>query len=85
MRVKHAPIVEVEKLMLAASFDARDPRARHRSELRRCESTLQRRMKQLHTRDRSSLRTGAKELQGSFDFGKFRHGSGLVALTRLWG
>jgi hypothetical protein len=78
MRMKHAAVVEVKQLMLAAALDARDPCADERAELRGLQAAPQRGMQHAHAEDGATARAAAEHLQGSFYFRELGHSSGTV-------
>lgn len=71
--MKDSPIVEVEQLMFPSALDPLDAMSRERAQPRRGDSSLERRMQQLETRDRAPLRAAAQHIHGCFDFGQFGH------------
>ena len=79
--VQHAPIVEMQQLMFAATFDAYDSRTGERVQLRWSEPALQRRMQQSHAYDRASGGARAEEFQGGFHLGQLGHQTFCVVWT----
>ena len=73
MNVKDAPVLEVNQLMLTASFDLADTRSTQRAQRSRRHSSPKRRVKHFHALDDRVLDGGAQRGSGSFDFGKLRH------------
>lgn len=73
VRMKGAAVVEVQELMLAATFDTIDTGADERSQARRCDSGAKAAMHHPRTHNRAALGSLSQHANRSFDLGKFRH------------
>jgi len=73
MCMDHAAVLEMNQLMLAASFHAANASALQRVQRRTRYPTLQRWVKNLYALDDCVLNRIAKITNGSLDLGKLRH------------
>jgi hypothetical protein len=73
MCMDDASVLEMNQLMLAASFHAADASAPQRVQRRTRYPTLQRWVKNLHSLDDCALNRSAKITNGSLDLWKLRH------------
>ena len=78
MNVNNAPVVEVDQLMLTASFDLVDACSAQCAQRSRRHSSPERRVKHFDALDDCVLDSGAQRGGGSFDFGKLRHAAARV-------
>jgi hypothetical protein len=78
--VQHAPVVEVEELMLAATFDAVNPGADQRPQSRRGNTSSKARMQSTGANDDPPLHRRAKRANRRFDLGKLWHDSSSLAM-----
>jgi hypothetical protein len=73
MRVKDAPVIEVNELVLPSTLDGADARTDQGTQRAARQSAAQGGMQRARAPQRSPFDRRAEESRGAFDFGKLRH------------
>jgi hypothetical protein len=74
VHVQVAPVIEMQKLMLASALDALDARAPHRTNEAWGEAPAERGVQEAESLDRTSARHTLEQPACGFDLRKLRHG-----------